>query len=291
MSDHKQLSQMPILAVGTALLAFISLFLPLISINFLGSHSYSTMDIFEGLGGIGGILEDLEPASVSLLLVLVCTLLALIFSPYARKNKKAGTGTIIVSVIGMILMLVIMTYDLGLGIKGMDYAGIGFYLYELASLATVVLTACAVRASNHTTSVVHAPMPSEPVHTPPPAAEPKYAPAPAPKPMPNPSPKPTPVPAPKPTPVPGPKPTPVSPPVPRPEPKAKDDMVICPRCGAKQVAGTISCRYCGTGFGGTSIKKPHAPVKKEERRAICPHCGARQSEENLKCKYCGTPMR
>ena len=162
-------------------------------------------------------------------------------------------------------MIVAMTSDIGLGQSAIDYAAIGFYLYEIASLAAIVLSISARYISKSAESSADGRIPSP-------------APKPAPKPVP-PAPGPTPTnkaicpkckavqekdaafcrfcgtpinnskpipakPTPMPNPTPNPSPTPA--PVPKPAPKTKDGKVVCPHCGARQSEDAINCKYCGT---------------------------------------------
>lgn len=104
------------------------------------------------------------------------------------------------------------------------------------------------------------------------------------------------------TPEPEATPKPDSTPSPEPVPKTKDGKVICPYCGAKHVAGTAKCKYCGTAITGAGNSKVDpvvaegpvpAPVYKGKpgKKAVCPYCGARQNEDAVNCKYCGTAMK
>lgn len=307
----KQLSLMAILAVCAVFVALISFFLPFVSISFFGTYSYSAIELIEE------IIDYPEFPDVGVLISLVCTVLAIVFSLLAMKKRGMEIATIITSAVGMVLMIVAMTSDIGLGQSAIDYAAVGFYLYEMASLAAIVLSVSARYISKHEESSAVG-----------------ESPTPAPKPTPKPVP---PAPGPIPTnkvvcpkckavqekdaafcrfcgtpinnckPIP-PKPTPNTDPapVPKPTPKTKDGKVMCPHCGARHVAGTTSCKYCGTTVSEINdsqanpvvIEEPiSAPVYKPvtmgkaERKAVCPHCGARQSEDAVNCKYCGTAMK
>ena len=301
----KQSSLMATLAVCAVFVALISFFLPFVSINFFGTHSYSALELIEE------IIDYPEFPDIGVLISLICTVLGIIFSLLALKKPGTEVGTIIASAVGMILMIAAMTSDIGLGLSAIDYAAVGFYLYEMAGLAAIILSVSTRYISKHEESSANGEIPT-----------------PAPKPAPNPVP---PVPRPTPTnkvvcpkckaalekdaafcrfcgtpinnskPIP-PKPDPDPTPAPKPEPKTKDGKVICPYCGARHMAGTANCKYCGTAIIGTSgpkddpvviedsIPAPPAPTGKAERTAVCPHCGARQGEKTAKCKYCGTSM-
>lgn len=311
----KQSSLMSVLTICAIFIALLSFLLPYVSINFFGTHTMS---------GIDFIIEAIDGEEMPALLAVICPMLSvtgLIFAFTSMKSRKASVGTIISSGLGMIVMIVAMSdgdWDI---IVALDYAAIGFYLYEVMSFAAVVLPAVSMYMSQNTVS-----------------GEVNRVPTPAPKPIPKPVP---PVPGPTPTkktvcpkckatqekdaafcrfcgtpinngkpippkPAPSPEPRPKPAPAPAPVVKAKDGKVMCPHCGARHVVGTIRCKYCGTAISGTSgpqanpvvAEKPvSAPVYKPTttgktgRKAVCPHCGARQGEDVINCKYCGTAMK
>lgn len=320
MSDaKKQSSLMATLALCAVFVALVSFFLPFVSISFFGTYSYSAIELIEE------IIDYPEFPDVGVLISLICTVLAIVFSLLALKKRGMEVGTIITSAIGMILMIVAMTSDIGLGQRAIDYAAVGFYLYEMASLAAIVLSVSARYISKH-----EEPSAVGEIPTPAPKPTPKPVP-PAPEststnkavcpkckavqekgavfcrfcgtPINNSKPIP-PKPTPMPNPTPNPSPTPA--PAPKPAPKTKDGKVVCPHCGARHVMGTTSCKYCGTTISGThgpqanpvAVEEPiSTPVckptttGKTERKAVCPHCGARQGEDAINCKYCGTAMK
>jgi len=59
---------------------------------------------------------------------------------------------------------------------------------------------------------------------------------------------------------------------------APQQVVLCPKCGAQNVAGTKFCGNCGTSL---------APVAK----VACPKCGAEMPETMKFCGNCGSPMK
>jgi membrane protease subunit (stomatin/prohibitin family) len=59
---------------------------------------------------------------------------------------------------------------------------------------------------------------------------------------------------------------------------APQQVVLCPKCGAQNVAGTKFCGNCGTSL---------APVAKVK----CPKCGAEMPETMKFCGNCGSPMQ
>lgn len=300
----KPSSLLTTLVVCADFVALISFFLPFVSISFFGTYSYSAIELIEE------IIDYPEFPDVGVLISLACTVLGIVFSLLAMKKRRMEIGTIVTSAVGMIFMIIAMTSDIGFGQRAIDYAAIGFYLYEMASLAAIILSVSARYISKHT-EVYHV----------------DKIPAPGPMPRPNPvPPAPGPIPTnkvvcpkckavqekdaafcrfcgtpinnskpipPKPTPLPNPtpNPSPTPAPVPKPAPKTKDEKVVCPHCGARHVVGTTSCKYCGTPINGKKPASSNPNPKNKTGKVICPHCGARQSEENVNCKYCGTAMK
>ena len=59
---------------------------------------------------------------------------------------------------------------------------------------------------------------------------------------------------------------------------APQQVVLCPKCGAQNVAGTKFCGNCGSGLG---------PVAK----VICPKCGTEMPETMKFCGNCGSPLK
>lgn len=281
----KQTSLMSILTLCVLLTTLISFFLPLYSVNFFFTYSYSGFDAV-----MDAIADPVFP-ELGIALCLICSIIGIICSLFAMKCSNAGVGIIITSAIGMILMIVSMSDDSDI-LKAIDYASVGFYLYEIMCFSAIILSAKSMYIFNGNDS---------------------------------------PLPVPKPKPKPASKPNPstkkicpkckkgqdkdaafcrfcgtplgeseVTPPAPKPTPKGdpvkKNDKVICPRCGARHIEGTTKCKYCGTLFDGNESFSPKpepslTPTRlKKDRKAICPHCGARQKEDTVKCKYCGTPI-
>lgn len=296
MSDaKKQSSLMATLAVCAVFVALISCFLPFVSISFFGRYSYSAVDFIEE------IIDDPEFPDVGLVISVACTILGIVFSLLALKKRGMAVGTTITSTTAMILMIVAMTSDIGLGQKAIDYAAIGFYLYEIACLAAIVMSVMSKRVDSSNTGKTPSPVPIVPDPIPVKKTVCPKCKAELEKDvafcrfcgMPISNSKPTPKPDPTPDPVPAPDPS----PTPMPAPKKKDGKVMCPHCGARHAVGTANCRYCGTAITDTAVveKDPRpAPVykpNKSGRKAVCPHCGARQSEDLINCKYCGTAMK
>ena len=305
MSDtKKQSSLMSVLTLCVVFIALISFFLPLYSVNFFGTYSYS------GFDAVMDAIDDPEFPELGIALCLICSIIGIICSLFAIKNSNAGVCIIITSAIGMILMIVSMSDDSDI-LKAIDYAAAGFYLYEIMCFSAIILSAVSMYMSKGN---------DNPVPTPEPEPKPVPKPTPTPKKMcpickkeqdkdaafcrfcgaPLSGSKPTP-----PTPEPAPKPTPK--PTPNDDPTKKKGKVICPHCGARHIEGTTKCKYCGTSFDGSESVPPKpepdphpnpmptptpnpTPLKKDGK-VICPHCGARQKEDAIKCKYCGTPIR
>jgi membrane protease subunit (stomatin/prohibitin family) len=59
---------------------------------------------------------------------------------------------------------------------------------------------------------------------------------------------------------------------------APQQVVLCPKCGAQNIAGTKFCGNCGTSL---------APVAKVK----CPKCGAEMPETMKFCGNCGSPLK
>ena len=320
----KQTKLMSALALCAVLVALISFFLPLFSVSFFGTHSQSAMDVIMESSDFSDMPE------LGVVLSLGCTVLSLVFSFLSLKMCGAGAGTIVTSVLGMIMMMVAMSDD-SYYVKLIDYAAVGFYLYEAMCGVAVVLSLVAMITAKSADSAVKVEIADARTVVPAPASVPGPVPAPIKVSTPSPTPAPkirticakcsaeldkeavfcrfcgTPTGKKAPAPVPTPAPAPASAPTPKPVPAKKNEKVICSYCGARHKAGTETCQYCGTAITGDS--KPGVPASsvfedpvpvpapkpatatKATRKAICPKCGARQSEENVKCKYCGTSMR
>lgn len=143
MSDNKkQMSLMAILTVCAVFVALISFFLPLFSINFLGTHSYS------GCDAIRDALSNPDYPELGIAGCLIFTILSIICSLMALKDNSFCGGTIVASAIGMILMVVTLSDDSDL-LRPIDYAAAGFYLYEIMNLAAVVLSAASIYLSKN----------------------------------------------------------------------------------------------------------------------------------------------
>lgn len=307
-TSKKQTSLMAVLAVCALFIVLLSFLLPYVSVNFFGTHTIS---------GIDFILEAIDDEELPALLAIICPILAviaLLCAFVAIKSTRAAIGTILSSIIGMVVMIVAMSdgdWDI---IVALDYAAAGFYLYEAMSFAAIILSAAAMymeKNENNETEEKIVPIS-------------KPAPNPVSKPIPTtrkvcPNPKcraeldadvafcrfcgaplgeNEPIP---PMPEPEPKPNPVS----TTEPTKKKGRVICPHCGARHAEGTEKCKYCGTSIDGTkSISDNSEPSRdpkpdpitmptptQKNKKVICPHCGARQPEDSVRCKYCGTSIQ
>lgn len=253
MSDHKkQLSLMAILTVCAVFAALVSFFLPLFSINFLGTHSYS------GCDAIIDAFANPDYPELGIAVCLVFTIISIICSLMALKDNSFCGGTIVTSAIGMILMVVALSDDSDL-LKPIDYAAAGFYVYEIMSLAAVVLSAASIYLSKNAV----------------PAGDGTL------RPVPELTHKLTPVPLAKVI-------------CPACKREQAHDAAYCRFCGTK-ILRTASTRVSnplpGDAVDWFSIPKKPAAVEKPARKAICPYCGARQSEDTIRCKYCGTSMK
>lgn len=145
MSDNKkQLSLMAILTACAVFVALVSFILPLFSINFIGIHSYSGCDaIRDALSN-----SDYPEFGIGIAVCLIFTILSIICSLMALKDNSFCGGTIVTSAIGMLLMIVAMSGDSDI-LRPIDYAAIGFYLYEMMSFAAIVLSAASLYLSKN----------------------------------------------------------------------------------------------------------------------------------------------
>ncbi len=300
----KQTSVMTAITLCVLAVALLSYFLPLFSINFFGTHSYT------GLDAIIEAFQDLEFPELYIAMSAVFGVLAVIFAAISLKEGMMLIGTIFFAMAGMVLMLLGMCDDSDF-IKAIDYAAIGFYLYEVMNFVAIVLSAAAIYTIKSNPAAPRNPIPGyDPIPLPSGkticvkcGAEQKTgavfcrvcgAPVGGGKPMP-----------PKPAPV-----------VPIPAPSEK---IICPKCKKELVKGASFCLYCGAAINGSKPVPPKPtpkpvpvpvsepkpvpvpapkpapvpapkPAPKAERKVICPHCGARHVEGTEKCKYCGTAI-
>lgn len=257
LAPKNRASLLALLVMCAMFLALISLFMPLASFSFIGTWSWSAMDV---------LLEEAGNEEMRDLIVLCMagSIVGGVFAAIAYKKVKLVLVSLIVAAANCVMMVAAMSEDI-------DYAAIGFYLFELMNLAALVMSIVGLYLNGKTQEQVvvqptvvcascGASMEANAVFCARCGAAAK--------------------------------------PVPESKPVA-----ICPRCNAVQPNGAMFCGICGSSMRGdvipnvppvsvpptsTHLKTP--PVK-GDRNAICPHCGARQSSENSNCKYCGTPMR
>ena len=308
MTEITKSSTMHKIAMGASAVAFLSFFLPFIQVDFFVQLSLSGIELI-----IKAFELEVDKAGILVLSPVFCVV-GIICSIMAIKQSKAAIGTIVASAIGMIIMYAVMSSSDFEVINYIDYAAWGFYLYEIMSLVAVVVSFPIMQmdaGSSEKKEKIKLNFPTISIPKPPvkPAVKPttpaknacpnckkvigenvkfcRYCGASLGKPQtiiydpiePNPKPE---------------------PPVKPVNPSKKDRKVICPKCGARHVEGTATCKYCGTAINAASVpvspeppshQDKTAPKDKPDRKAVCPHCGARQSVDVVKCKYCGTPMK
>ena len=69
--------------------------------------------------------------------------------------------------------------------------------------------------------------------------------------------------------------------------QAPQSMVLCPKCGAKNLAGAKFCSGCGAKMAVEMVKCPKCSSPVSADAKFCPECGnAMQAKK--KCPKCGT---
>lgn len=120
-----------IIAIAAGAIAFISCFLPLVTISMFGFKE--SISIMQGISQAS--------LSSSALIFPACSILSLIFAIVSLKNNRVMYGTAITSTIGAVMLVIQMNKpDDFLGMRLADYAGIGYHLYILSSLVAIVLS-------------------------------------------------------------------------------------------------------------------------------------------------------
>lgn len=276
MSLIKQKSSlMSVLAICALFVVLLSFLLPYVSVNFFGTHT---------LSGVDFIVTSVEGEEFPAKLAVVCPLLAVIsmFCAFlAVKSTKASIGTIALSIVGMIVMIVAMADDDWDIIVAIDYASTGFYLFEVMNFTAIILSIASIYMGKNekngedkreivTNKKVCPKCKAEQDKN---AAFCRFCG----------------------TPLTGGK-------ITTHESGSKSinkkSKAICPHCGARNIEETEKCKYCGTSMDGSKLlydktvqKSSNIMTEKRKERVICPHCGARQQENAIQCKYCGTQIR
>ncbi len=130
--QNRRTSLLGTLTICAAVVALISFLLPLYSVEFFGTHSVSGVEMVQE----GFEYMDFPELGVSL--SCLCSLIGVLFSLAAQKNPKCAICTAVASVVSMLLMLIAMTDDSSY-LKSIDYAGMGFYVFMIMHIATLVL--------------------------------------------------------------------------------------------------------------------------------------------------------
>ena len=129
----KQSSPLAIVMIFANIAVLVSFFLPFASL--FGRSVTTAFEIIEKSINRGRMPELL------VLVALMSSVVGLIFAFVSIKKSKAAVGTIIMSVIGMILMFVVLSDATDGWISVTDIAGIGFYLYQVMNLLGII---CAI---------------------------------------------------------------------------------------------------------------------------------------------------
>ena len=70
---------------------------------------------------------------------------------------------------------------------------------------------------------------------------------------------------------------------------APQQVVLCPSCGAQNVAGTKFCGNCGKSLAPVAkVKCPKCGAEMPETMKFCGNCGSPLKPEKIKCPKCGT---
>ena len=123
---------MSLLTACACAVAAISFFMPLISYNFFGSWSYS---------GIDFIAEDIEDA-YPLAIALGCSVIGFIVGIAGNKNGKSLIVNLLLSVVGIGMMVFIFVEE-----DIFSEAGMGFYLFMTMHLAAIIMSIAGLSGS------------------------------------------------------------------------------------------------------------------------------------------------
>lgn len=129
-STKNLMAFLTVCVTGAAILCF---FLPMLTVNFFGSWSLNGFELMSELG------SDAYP----LIIALVCSAVGILFALLASKNKKLLAGNIACSATAMILMFILF--------GGQDLfaeTGVGFYLFVAMHLAAIVMAVIALTGSS-----------------------------------------------------------------------------------------------------------------------------------------------
>lgn len=272
LAPKNRTSLLALLVMCAMFLALISLFMPLVSVGFFGTWSWSAMDVLLEEAGD----DEIRPF---IAFCMAGSIVGGIFAAIGYKKVKLVLVSLIIAAANCVMMVAAMSEDI-------DYAAIGFYLFELMNLAALVMSIVGLYLNGKTQEEVvvqptvvcascGASMEAKAAFCAKCGAAAK---------------------------------------------KPESRMISCPKCSAAQPADAMFCSKCGSSLRGdvmpktpsvttpstptptptptstptpapTSTSTPASAKDKGDRKAVCPHCGARQSTENTNCKYCGTPMK
>lgn len=123
--------------VFTALFSFLCCFLPFVSVRFFGTHSFSAFDLIIQESKLEYIVGGCISAIFSTIAIFVTALASLV-------KSRLFIECIVFACIGAVSAFVAVSDDLNI-------LGIGFILYELLSVATVILSVVALTVGNGST--------------------------------------------------------------------------------------------------------------------------------------------
>lgn len=126
-SSGKKNNSVMVLAICACVATVLSFFLPLISLSFFVTVSQSGFDY--AMSG--------EPA---ILICLLLSVVGLVCAIVAHKNAKIAAGTIVTSLLSMIVMFVALSTTEEF-LRPIDYVASGFYVYMISHFAAMVLAA------------------------------------------------------------------------------------------------------------------------------------------------------
>lgn len=132
-----------VLSICAAAVSLISLFMPFLSVEFFGSYSESGVEL------LSDVFDYIDYPAGGMVVALGAALISLIFCLVALANDKISIVSAIFSIGAMVAMFIGLSED-------MDYAAVGFYMFEAAQLAVVVLSLVSVCYKNGSSQSVTA---------------------------------------------------------------------------------------------------------------------------------------
>ncbi len=159
-NTKKQSSLLSVLAIIAIFVALLSFLLPFISVNFFGTQTFSGIEV------IAESIDDEEmPAMLSALCPILCVV-GLIDLFATMKKNASPVAAIVVLGISMVVMIIAMADDDWDIITALDYAGVGFYLFEFMNFAAIVFSALSIYMSQKAALTFEGKLVEETVDTP-----------------------------------------------------------------------------------------------------------------------------